>query len=166
MPKFIEGNMDGTGLSVAVVVSRFNDTVTGRLLEGAVDALVRHGVADADITVARVPGALEIPGVARKLRDTGRFSAVIALGAVIRGGTPHFDYVCSEVSKGLGQLALEGPVPVINCVLTTDTIDQAVERSGAKAGNKGFIAAQSAIEMANLSATLAGKRGNGPKKGR
>jgi 6,7-dimethyl-8-ribityllumazine synthase len=155
MPKAIEGNLDGKGCRIAIVVSRFNDFVTARLLDGALDALVRHGVADGDITVVRVPGALEIPPAAGRLLERCRgkeksFSAIIALGAVIRGETPHFDYVAAEVGKGLAQLALEGVVPVINAVLTTDTVPQAVDRAGAKGGNKGFTAAMNAIEMASV----------------
>jgi 6,7-dimethyl-8-ribityllumazine synthase len=164
MPKYIEGNLDGRGLKVGIVVSRFNDFVTGRLLEGAVDALARLGVADGDMVVVKVPGALEIPRAARALQARADLAAVICLGAVIRGGTPHFDYVCSEVSKGLGKLSLDGAVPIINAVLTTDTVDQAIERAGAKAGNKGFTAAQNAVEMANLEKSLG--RADGPKKNR
>ena len=153
MPKVIEGRLDGKGLKVGVVVSRFNDFITGRLLEGALDALARHGVAEGDVTVAKVPGALEIPFAAGRLQERG-LSAVICLGAVIRGDTPHFDYVSAAVSRDISRLAMEGGVPVINGVLTTDTVDQAIERAGSKAGNKGFTAAQGAIEMARLAEEL------------
>ncbi len=165
MATFIEGTLDGRGLKMGIVVSRFNDFVTARLLEGALDALTRQGVAAADVVVVRVPGALEIPPVAQTMAGKG-FDAVICLGAVIRGATPHFEYVSAEVSKGLGQLALQSKVPVINGVLTTDNTDQAVERAGAKSGNKGFTAAQNAIEMARVAAALGAWRGDGPKKNR
>lgn len=150
MKKIIEGNLIGTGLRVAIVVSRFNEFITSRLLSGAEDALNRHGVDENDVTVAWVPGAFEIPLAAKKLAESGRYDAVIALGTVIRGATPHFDYVNSEVAKGVANTALQSGVPVIFGVLTTDTIEQAVERAGTKAGNKGWDAATSAIEMANL----------------
>ncbi len=150
MPKHIEGNLNAAGMKPALVVSRFNSFITERLVEGALDALVRHGANDADITVVRVPGAFEIPLAARLAADSGKYDAVIALGAVIRGSTPHFDYVAAEVSKGLGHLSLEATVPVAFGVLTTDTIEQAIERAGTKAGNKGFDAAMTAIEMVNL----------------
>ncbi|NMD69981.1 6,7-dimethyl-8-ribityllumazine synthase [Bacillus sp. DNRA2] len=150
MKKIIEGNLIGTGLRVAIVVSRFNEFITGRLLSGAEDALNRHGVDEGDVTVAWVPGAFEIPLAAKKLAESGRYDAVIALGTVIRGATPHFDYVNSEVAKGVANTALQSGVPVIFGVLTTDTIEQAIERAGTKAGNKGWDAATSAIEMANL----------------
>ncbi len=166
MPKIIEGKMDGRGLKVGIVVSRFNDFVTGRLLDGALDALTRHGVADGDILVVKVPGALEIAPAAKVLAAGGALDAVVCLGAVIRGETPHFDYVSAEVSKGVALLALECPMPVINGVLTTDSVDQAVDRAGAKAGNKGFTAAQNAIEMVDLRSRLGKPRGNGPKKNR
>jgi 6,7-dimethyl-8-ribityllumazine synthase len=150
MPKFIEGKLNAEGLKVGIVVGRFNSFIGERLLEGALDALIRHGADDADITVARVPGAFEIPLTAKKLVETGKFDAVICLGAVIRGSTPHFDYVASEVSKGVAHVSLDSGVPVIFGVLTTDTIEQAVERAGTKAGNKGFDAAVTAIETANV----------------
>jgi 6,7-dimethyl-8-ribityllumazine synthase len=149
MPNVIEGQLTGTG-RFALLVSRFNSLITERLLEGCLDGLVRSGVADADITVVRVPGAFEMPVVARKLAASGRFDCLVGLGAVIRGSTPHFDLVAAEVTKGLAQVALETGVPVVNAVLTTDTIEQAVERAGTKAGNKGFDAARGAIEMVNL----------------
>ena len=150
MPKQYEGKLDGSGLRMALVVGRFNSFISERLVDGALDALLRHGVADDDITVARVPGAFEIPLVARKLAESGKFDAVICLGAVIRGSTPHFDYVSAEVSKGIASVGLASGVPVIFGVLTTDSIEQAIERAGTKAGNKGFDAAVSAIEMVNL----------------
>ncbi|MBQ4492019.1 MAG: 6,7-dimethyl-8-ribityllumazine synthase [Deltaproteobacteria bacterium] len=150
MPKQYEGRLDGSGLRMALVVGRFNSFISERLVDGALDALLRHGVADDDITVARVPGAFEIPLVARKLAESGKFDAVICLGAVIRGSTPHFDYVSAEVSKGIASVGLASGVPVIFGVLTTDSIEQAIERAGTKAGNKGFDAAMSAIEMVNL----------------
>lgn len=150
MPKQYEGRLDGSGLRMALVVGRFNSFISERLVDGALDALLRHGVADDNITVARVPGAFEIPLVARKLAESGKFDAVICLGAVIRGSTPHFDYVSAEVSKGIASVGLASGVPVIFGVLTTDSIEQAIERAGTKAGNKGFDAAMSAIEMVNL----------------
>ena len=150
MPKQYEGKLDGSGLRIGLVVGRFNSFISERLVDGALDALLRHGVADDDITVARVPGAFEIPLVARRLAESGKFDAVICLGAVIRGSTPHFDYVSAEVSKGIASVGLSSGVPVIFGVLTTDNIEQAIERAGTKAGNKGFDAAVSAIEMVNL----------------
>jgi len=150
MPKQYEGRLDGSGLRMALVVGRFNSFISERLVDGALDALLRHGVADDDISVARVPGAFEIPLVARKMAESGKFDAVICLGAVIRGSTPHFDYVSAEVSKGIASVGLASGVPVIFGVVTTDSIEQAIERAGTKAGNKGFDAAVSAIEMVNL----------------
>jgi 6,7-dimethyl-8-ribityllumazine synthase len=149
-----EGHLIGTGLKIGIVVSRFNELLGSRLLSGAKDALVRHGVADEDIDIAWVPGAFEIPLVAKKLVDAGRYDAVIALGVVIRGGTPHFEFVASEVSKGIAKVSLDSGVPVLFGVITADTIEQAVERAGTKAGNKGWEAAVGAIEMATLSTTL------------
>ncbi len=150
MGKTFEGMLSGQGLKFAIVVARFNELVTERLLEGARDALRRHGVADDAVDVARVPGAFEIPLVAKTLAQKGRYDAVICLGAVIRGATPHFDYVASNVASGIAQAALETKIPILFGVLTTDTIEQAVERAGTKAGNKGFDTAVAAIEMANL----------------
>ena len=150
MPKFIEGNLDAKGLTFGIVVSRFNSFICERLLEGAVDALVRHGASEADITVARIPGAFEIPLAAKTMVSSQKFDAVICLGAVIRGSTPHFEYVSSEVSKGVASVSLDSGVPVAFGVLTTDTIEQAVERAGTKAGNKGFEAAVTAIETVNV----------------
>lgn len=150
MPVFHDAKLDATGLRVGIVVSRFNGFIAERLLEGALDALIRHGAADGDIAVVRVPGAFEIPLVAQKLAVAGKYDAIICLGAVIRGSTPHFDYVAAEVSKGVAQVSLKTGVPVAFGVLTTDSIEQAVERAGTKAGNKGFDAAMTAIETANL----------------
>ncbi|MCR6096583.1 6,7-dimethyl-8-ribityllumazine synthase [Salipaludibacillus agaradhaerens] len=145
-----EGHLVGTGLKIGIVVGRFNEFITGKLLGGAEDALRRHGVANDDVDVAWVPGAFEIPLIAKKMADSGKYDAVITLGTVIRGSTPHFDYVCGEVSKGVASISLSSGIPVIFGVLTTDTIEQAIERAGTKAGNKGWEAAAGAIEMANL----------------
>ena len=156
MPNFYEGNMIATGLRVGIVLSRWNAFITERLLEGALDTLKRHG-ADMDaVDVARVPGTFEIPLVTRKMAESGRYDAVICLGCVIRGSTPHFEYIAAEATKGIGQAALGSGVPVIFGVLTTDTIEQAIERAGTKAGNKGAEAAGAAIEMANLLHALPG----------
>jgi 6,7-dimethyl-8-ribityllumazine synthase len=150
MPKIIEGKLTGAGKKFAIVASRFNDFITDKLVGGAVDALVRSGVKDEDIQIVKVPGAFEIPLAAKKIARGKKVHAVLCLGAVIRGATPHFDYVSSEVSKGVAAVGLESEVPVIFGVLTTDTIEQAIERAGSKAGNKGWDAAITAIEMANL----------------
>ncbi len=150
MPRFIEGKLDATGLKFGIIVSRFNSFIAERLLEGAIDALVRHGADQAAIDVARVPGAFEIPLTTKKMAQSGSYDAIICLGAVIRGATPHFDFVASEVSKGVAHVSLETGVPVAFGVLTTDTIEQAVERAGTKAGNKGFDAAMTAMETARL----------------
>lgn len=150
MPEIIEGRLDAKGYKFGIVVSRFNSFICERLLEGALDTLTRHGAEDSDMTVVRVPGAFEIPLLAKKLAGSGRFDAVICLGAVIRGGTPHFEYVSAEVSKGVAAVALEANIPVSFGVLTTDTVEQAIERAGTKAGNKGSEATMSAIEMVNL----------------
>ncbi|ABZ84700.1 6,7-dimethyl-8-ribityllumazine synthase [Heliomicrobium modesticaldum Ice1] len=150
-----EGHLIGQGLKIGIVVSRFNEFISSKLVAGAQDALLRHGVSDQDVHVAWVPGAFEIPLVAKKMTTKG-YDAVICLGAVIRGATPHFDYVCSEVSKGVAQVGLQSGVPTIFGVLTTDTIEQAIERAGTKAGNKGWDAAMSAIEMANLLRSIGG----------
>ena len=152
----LEGKLAGDGLKIALVVSRFNSFITERLLEGAFDCLQRHGVGENDLTLARVPGAWEIPLVANKLAQAGAHDAVICLGAVIRGSTPHFDYVAAEVSKGIAQVSLASGVPVLFGILTTDTIEQAVERAGTKAGNKGYEAAESALEMVNLLKNVGG----------
>ena len=154
MPKLYEGTLLGQGLKFGIVIGRFNEFITNRLLGGALDALNRHGVSDGDIDVAWVPGAFEIPLVARKMADTTNYDAVICLGAVIRGGTPHFDYVAGEVTKGVAKVGLDSGIPVIFGVITADTIEQAIERAGTKAGNKGWDAAVSALEMANLMKNL------------
>jgi len=148
--KIIEGKIDASGLTFAIVVSRFNEFITNKLLGGALDCLKRNNAKEDDITVVWVPGSFEIPTVTRKAVDSGKYDAVLCLGAVIRGSTPHFDYVSAEVSKGVAQVGLNAAIPVIFGVLTTDTIEQAIERAGTKSGNKGFDAAMSAIEMANL----------------
>ena len=149
-----EGNLIGEGLKVAIVVGRFNDFIGSKLLDGALDALKRHGLDEDDVHVAWTPGAFEVPLVAKKLADSGRYDAIICLGAVIRGSTPHFDYVAGEVAKGIAKINLDSGVPVIFGVVTTDSIEQAIERAGTKHGNKGWQAAVSAIEMANLMKTL------------
>ncbi len=154
MSKLFEGVLLGKGLKFGVVISRFNEFISGKLLDGAQDALLRHGVSEDDIDIARTPGSLEIPLVALKLAQTGRYDAIICLGAIIRGGTPHFDYVATELSKGIAKIALETGLPVIHGVITADTLEQAIERAGTKKGNKGFDAAVSAIEMANLLKSL------------
>jgi 6,7-dimethyl-8-ribityllumazine synthase len=154
--KVYEGRLSGEGLHFAVVVGRFNEFIAGHLLDGALDNLRRHDVADADIEVAWVPGAFEIPLVAQRLAAAGKYDAVICLGAVIRGGTPHFDYVAAETAKGIAKVGLDSGVPVVFGVLTTDSIEQAVERAGTKAGNKGWAAATTALEMANLLRVLPG----------
>jgi 6,7-dimethyl-8-ribityllumazine synthase len=150
MPKVIEGKLVSSGKKYGIIVSRFNEFISSKLLGGALDALERHGVAGDEITVAWTPGSYEIPLVAKKMALSGNYDAVITLGAVIRGSTPHFDYVAAEASKGVALAGLEAGIPVIFGILTTDTIEQAVERAGTKAGNKGFDAATAAIEMVNL----------------
>jgi 6,7-dimethyl-8-ribityllumazine synthase len=150
MPQFYEGQLNAKGQKFGIIVSRFNSFISERLLEGAVDALVRHGADEKDIHVARVPGAFEIPLAAKKMAASNKYDAIIALGAVIRGSTPHFDYVSSEVTKGVAAVSLDSGIPVAFGVLTTDSIEQAVERAGTKAGNKGFEAAVTAIETVNL----------------
>ncbi len=149
-----EGNLQGEGLSFGIVIARFNEFISGKLLSGALDCLTRHGVDRLSVEVAWVPGAFEIPLVASKLAGSGRYDAVLCLGAVIRGSTPHFDYVAAEVSKGVAKVGLDTGVPVIFGVLTTDTIEQAVERAGTKAGNKGWDAAIAGLEMASLLRSL------------
>lgn len=149
MNKF-EGKLVAEGLKVGIIVGRFNEFVCGKLLDGALDGLKRHGVKDEDIDVAWVPGAFEIPLIAKKMAKNDKYDAVICLGAVIKGSTSHYDYVCSEVSKGIASVSLETEKPVLFGVLTTNNIEQAIERSGSKAGNKGYECAVSAIEMANL----------------
>jgi 6,7-dimethyl-8-ribityllumazine synthase len=150
MPKIHEAKLIADGKKFALIVSRFNDFITEKLLSGALDALVRSGAKDKDIEVVKVPGSFEIPLVAMKMAKTKRFDAVVCLGAVIRGSTPHFDYVSAEVSKGVAMAGMESGVPTIFGVITTDTIEQAIERAGSKAGNKGWSAAMAAVEMANL----------------
>lgn len=150
MPKIIEANLQAEGKKFALVVSRFNDFITDKLLGGAVDGLLRSGARDKDVEIVKVPGAFEIPLIAKKMAATGRFNAIICLGAVIRGTTPHFEYVSAEVSKGIANVGLESEIPVIFGIVTTDTIEQAIERAGTKAGNKGWDAAITAVEMANL----------------
>lgn len=150
MGKTFEGNLVGTDLKIGIVVARFNEFITSKLLGGAEDTLRRHGVSEDNVSIAWVPGAFEIPLVTKQMAASGKYDAVIALGTVIRGSTPHFDYVCSEVTKGVASVSMESNLPVIFGVLTTETIEQAIERAGTKAGNKGADAAVSAIEMANL----------------
>ena len=154
MPKIIEANLLTEGKKFSIVASRFNDFITDRLVSGAVDALVRSGANDKDIEIVKVPGAFEIPLVAKMIAEKKKVQAIICLGAVIRGATPHFDYVSAEVSKGIASVSLEATMPVIFGIITTDTIEQAIERAGAKAGNKGWDAAISAVEMANLSVAI------------
>ncbi|ADL12938.1 6,7-dimethyl-8-ribityllumazine synthase [Acetohalobium arabaticum] len=150
MKQVFEGKLVGKGLKFGVVVGRFNEFISNKLLSGAMDALKRHDVAEEDVEVAWVPGGFEIPLIAKKMAKSGKYDAVICLGAVIRGDTPHFEYVCNEVSKGIGKVGLQEEIPVMFGVITTDTIEQAIERAGTKAGNKGWEAAVSALEMANL----------------
>ena len=154
MPKIVEANLIAEGKKFAIVVSRFNDFISERLVGGAVDALVRCGAKDDDIDLVKVPGAFEIPLIAKKMSQKKKYDAVICLGAVIRGATPHFDYVSAEVSKGIAVVSLDSEIPVIVGIITTDTLEQAIERAGAKAGNKGFSAAMAAVEMANLLETI------------
>jgi 6,7-dimethyl-8-ribityllumazine synthase len=158
MPKVVEGKLNAKGMKFGIVVSRFNDFVCERLLSGALDVLIRNGAEDGDIEVLRVPGAFEIPQVARKMALSKRYDAVICLGAVIRGATPHFDYIAAEVSKGVAMIGLESEIPVSFGVLTTDNLEQAIERAGSKAGNKGWDAALSAIEMVNLYKEMKAKK--------
>jgi 6,7-dimethyl-8-ribityllumazine synthase len=155
MAKLIEGKISAEGFRFGVVVSRFNDFISSRLMEGAMDALIRHGAKDDLVSLVKVPGAFEIPLTARKMAESGRYDAIICLGAVIRGSTPHFEYVAAEVSKGIALVALETKVPVTFGVLTTDSLEQAIERAGAKSGNKGWDAAMAAMEMVNLFKELA-----------
>ncbi|WP_297210039.1 MULTISPECIES: 6,7-dimethyl-8-ribityllumazine synthase [Thermodesulfovibrio] len=148
--KTIEGKLQAQGLKFGIVVSRFNEFITSKLLEGAIDALLRHGAKEADIQIVRVPGSFEIPLVAKKLAQSGKFNAIICLGTLIRGATPHFDYIAAEVSKGIALVSLETGIPVSFGVITTETIEQAIERAGSKSGNKGWDAAVTAIEMARV----------------
>lgn len=156
MPKLYEGHLLGQGFKFGIVIGRFNEFITNRLLGGALDALNRHGVEDGDIEVAWVPGAFEIPLVAKKMANMMKYDAVICLGAVIRGATPHFDYVAGEVTKGVARVGLDSGVPTVFGVITADTIEQAIERAGTKAGNKGWDAAVTALEMANLLKSMTG----------
>jgi 6,7-dimethyl-8-ribityllumazine synthase len=148
--RIIEGNLDASGLKFGIVIARFNEFISGKLLAGCLDGLKRHGAAEENLEIAWSPGSFEIPLLAKKMAGTGKYDAIICLGAVIRGATPHFDYVSAEVSKGVAHVGLESGVPVIFGVLTTDNIEQAIERAGTKSGNKGFDAAMAAIEMANV----------------
>jgi 6,7-dimethyl-8-ribityllumazine synthase len=152
--KSFEGHLDARGLRVGVVLSRFNSFVTTKLLDGARDALVRHGASEDDLAVAWVPGAFEVPLVARKMAESGQYDAVVCLGAVIRGDTPHFDYVAGESAKGIAKVALDTGVPVVYGIVTTETLEQAIERAGTRMGNKGAEAAMTAIEMARLLASM------------
>jgi 6,7-dimethyl-8-ribityllumazine synthase len=154
MSKVYEGSITGAGRKFAVVVSRFNDFISLRLLEGAMDCFRRHGASDEDICIAWVPGAFDVPAVAKRMGDSGRFDAVVCLGAVIRGATPHFDYVAAEVAKGVAQVSMSTGVPTIFGVVTADSLEQAVERAGSKGGNRGWDAAQSAMELASLYAAI------------
>jgi 6,7-dimethyl-8-ribityllumazine synthase len=148
--KVIEGKLDASNLKFAVVVSRFNEFITGKLLSGALDCLKRNQADEKDITVVWVPGSFEIPAIVQKLADSKKYDAIISLGAVIRGATPHFNYIAAEVTKGIAQISLSSNIPIVYGVLTTDSIEQAIERAGTKSGNKGFDAALSAIEMCNI----------------
>jgi len=150
MTKYFEGKLLGEGLKFGLVISRFNEFISKKLLEGAQDALLRHGVREEDIEIAWTPGSFEIPLIAKKLAQTRKYDAIICLAAVVRGGTPHFEYIAAEVTKGVAQVGLETELPVIYGIITADTLEQAIERAGTKMGNKGFDAAVSAIEMANL----------------
>ncbi|MGO4182044.1 6,7-dimethyl-8-ribityllumazine synthase [Paenibacillus sp. TAF43_2] len=156
MTRIYEGHLVSEGLKYGVVVGRFNEFISSKLLGGALDAFKRHGAQDSEVEVAWVPGAFEIPLIAQKMAESGKYDAVITLGAVIRGSTPHFDFVCNEAAKGVAAIALKTGIPTIFGVLTVDSIEQAIERAGTKAGNKGYEAATSAIEMANLTKQLQG----------
>lgn len=150
MPKIIEGGPVASGLRFGVLAARWNDFITNRLLDGALDTLLRHGADEANITVAKVPGCFEIPLATKKMADSGKYDAVVALGTLIRGATPHFDYIASEVTKGIATIGLDSGIPCAYGIITADTLEQAIERAGTKAGNKGNEAALAAIEMANL----------------
>ncbi len=158
MPKFVEGKLNAQAMKFGIVVSRFNDFISEHLLSGALDVLIRHGASDGDIEVFRVPGAFEIPQLAKKMASSRKYDAIVCLGTVIRGSTPHFDYIAAEVSKGIAAVGLESEIPVTFGVITTDNIEQAIERAGSKAGNKGWDAALSAIEMASLYREMKGKK--------
>jgi 6,7-dimethyl-8-ribityllumazine synthase len=157
MPKIVEGKIDAKGLKFGLVVSRFNDFINDRLLEGALDALTRNGAEEKDLTVVKVPGAFEIPLAAKKMATSGLYDGVICLGCVIRGATPHFEYISAEVAKGIAKVSLDSGVPVSFGVITADTLEQAIERAGTKAGNKGWDAALAAIEMVMLFKTMGSK---------
>lgn len=150
MPKILEGNISAKGFSFGIVVSRFNDFISSKLVEGAIDALKRHGVDENKVSIVKVPGSFEIPIMAKRLAQSGKYDAVVCLGAVIRGATPHFEYVSAEVAKGIAMVSLESNIPVTFGVLTTDNLEQAIERAGSKVGNKGWDAAVAAMEMVNL----------------
>ena len=152
--KIIEGTLHAKGVRFAIVVSRFNDFINAKLLDGALDALLRHGADDSNISIVRVPGSFEIPLMAKKLADSGNYDAIICLGAVIRGATPHFEYISAEVTKGIAKVTLDSGIPISFGILTTDNIEQAIERAGTKSGNKGWDAALAAVEMVNLLKTL------------
>lgn len=154
MPKILEGKISAEGFRFAIIVSRFNDFISSKLVDGAMDALKRHGVEEGKVSLIKVPGSFEIPSVAKRLAKSDKFDAIICLGAVIRGATPHFDFIAAEVAKGVASVALESDIPVTFGVLTTDNLEQAIERAGSKAGNKGWDAAISAIEMVNLFSQL------------
>ncbi len=154
MPQIIEASLKADGKKFGIIAGRFNDFITEKLVGGAIDALSRSGAEDKDITLIKVPGAFEIPLIAKKMALTGKYDAIICLGAVIRGATSHYDYVCAEVSKGIASVSLDSDLPIIFGILTTETIEQAIERAGTKAGNKGFDSALAAVEMANLSTTI------------
>ena len=158
MPMTLEGNYDAKGMKVAVVVSRFNSFISERLLEGALDALLRHGASDSDLQVVRVPGAFELPAVVGRLAAAKKHDAIVCLGALVRGGTSHFDLIAAEVFKGVAAVAMEHQTPIGMGVITADNLEQAIERGGSKMGNKGFDAALSALEMANLYRQMAGKK--------
>ncbi|MCD4741690.1 MAG: 6,7-dimethyl-8-ribityllumazine synthase [Desulfobacteraceae bacterium] len=154
MPQIIEASLKAEGKKFGIIAGRFNDFITEKLVSGAIDALTRSGADDKDITIVKVPGAFEIPLISKKMAASGKFDAIICLGAVIRGATSHYDYVCSEVSKGIANVSLDSGIPVMFGILTTETIEQAIERAGTKAGNKGFDSALAAIEMANLASNI------------
>lgn len=154
MPQIIEASLKADGKKFGIIAGRFNDFITEKLVSGAIDALTRSGADDKDITIVKVPGAFEIPLIAKKMAITGKYDAIICLGAVIRGATSHYDYVCAEVSKGIASVSLDFNLPVIFGILTTENIEQAIERAGTKAGNKGFDSALAAVEMANLSKNI------------
>jgi len=157
MPKILEGKIDAKGLKFGLVVSRFNNFINDHLLDGALDALTRNGAEEKDLSIVKVPGAFEIPLAAKKMAGSGRYNAVICLGCVIRGATPHFEYISAEVTKGIAKVSLESGIPVSFGVITADNLEQAIERAGTKAGNKGWDAALSAIEMINLFKTMGAK---------